>query len=216
MKEIVKKYSHAWVFLYFPIYSIWFSSLENNTQLKFTSIHSVLDSFIPFCEIFIIPYLLWFLYVAIIVFMLFAQTDYKTDFYKCFGLLAFGMTIALIIYSFFPSAQYLRPNPMPRYNIFTKIIMHLYSIDTSTNVCPSIHVFNSIATHIAVTHSHYFKNKKKIQKFSLILCILICISTVTLKQHSIVDVFAAILLVSILYPIVYKSNYSTQNEPVTN
>lgn len=213
MKAFLKKYSHIWVFLYLPVYMIWFSLLEQTDDVKFTYMHSFLDDYIPFCEAFIIPYLLWFLYVASTVVVLFFCTKHKEDFYRYFLLLALGMTIALVAYTFFPTSQHLRPSPMPRYNFFTRIIMLLYQVDTSTNVCPSIHVFNSIATHIAITHSHFFKQKKKLQAASFILCVLICISTVTLKQHSIIDGIVSIALIFILYPITYGQGFNLAESP---
>lgn len=215
LQSLLTKYSHAWVFLYIPIYCVWFTRLEQDTTLKFSNVHSVLDNYIPFCEYFVIPYVLWFLYVGLTVGILFFQTKHKEDFYKCFTLLVFGMTIALIAYSFFPSVQHLRPNPMPRYNFFTRIVTFIYATDTPTNVCPSIHVFNALAVHIAITHSHFFRDKKKIQIASLVFCILICISTVTLKQHSILDGVVSIGLILLLYPIVYKPGILWQEQPAT-
>ena len=52
MKYFVKKYSHAWVLLYFLIYMPWFSWLEKNVTTEFSVIHIDLDDKIPFLEIF--------------------------------------------------------------------------------------------------------------------------------------------------------------------
>ena len=64
--------------------------LEARTDLSFTNIHCAIDDMIPFMEIFIIPYLLWFLYVVVIILYLFFQTDYLEDFYKCVFTLMLG------------------------------------------------------------------------------------------------------------------------------
>ena len=80
IKFLINKYGHAWVFLYGIIYMTWFGWLEDNVTSKFSLIYSPLDSYIPFIEYFIIPYLLWFVYVAVTCFYFFF-TD-KQDFYK--------------------------------------------------------------------------------------------------------------------------------------
>lgn len=56
MKALIKKYSHAWVLLYFIFYMQWFTWLERTVTTKFTVIHLDFDDYIPFCEIFVIPY----------------------------------------------------------------------------------------------------------------------------------------------------------------
>ena len=55
MKYFLKKYSHAWVLLYFLIYMPWFAWLEKNVKTEFSVIHIDLDDKIPFWEIFAIP-----------------------------------------------------------------------------------------------------------------------------------------------------------------
>ena len=56
-------YSHAWVLLYAFIYFPWFTYLERHVTDNYFVIHSIFDDYIPFCEYFIIPYLLWFAYM---------------------------------------------------------------------------------------------------------------------------------------------------------
>ncbi len=55
MKALIKKYSHAWVLIYFIFYMTWFTWLEHVVTTKYTVIHLTLDDYIPFCEIFVIP-----------------------------------------------------------------------------------------------------------------------------------------------------------------
>ena len=56
MKDFVKKYGHAWAFLYALIYMPWFMWLEKTVTTDYHVIHVALDDKIPFCEYFIIPY----------------------------------------------------------------------------------------------------------------------------------------------------------------
>jgi membrane-associated phospholipid phosphatase len=180
----------------------WFLYLEEVTN-KFTPIYSRLDDYIPFNEWFVIPYLLWFLYIFVTVAYFFFTS--KNDYYKCCAYLFIGMTICLIIYSIWPNGHYLRVNlsSLGRENILIDIVARIYRLDTSTNVLPSIHVYNSIAANIAIRKSERLKNIKWLQVATLILTVLICMSTVFLKQHSILDVFSAIILNIIMYMIVY-------------
>lgn len=110
--------------IYMMIYFSWFGYLERTVTKHYTVIHVPLDDYIPFCEIFIIPYLLWFAYVAaVIVIMLFTN---KTDYLRCCIFLFTGMTIFLIISTLWPNGHHLRPYTMPRDNIFTQMIAGLY------------------------------------------------------------------------------------------
>lgn len=207
MKELIKKYKHAWVLLYFPIYMLWFTWLERTVTKEYTVLHIRLDDMIPFAEIFVIPYFLWFAYIFLTV-AYFFFTD-RNDFYHCTAYLFIGMTICLLIYTIWPNGHDLRPDMSTgRDNIFIRIMSWLYTTDTCTNVCPSIHAFNSIGACIAIFRSNRLKSKKALRSFILILTVLICMSTVFLKQHSIVDVFAACGLGLVMYLLVYVPDYT--------
>ncbi len=202
-KSFFTKYKHGLILSYFFIYIIWFSYLERTVTTHFNVIHSRLDDFIPFNEVFIIPYFLWFIYIFVTV-AYFLITS-KKDFYKCCAYLFSGMTICLFIYTVFPNGHHLRVdlNSLGRSNIFIDMLAKIYSVDTATNVFPSIHVFNSIGAFIAISRSERLGKIKLIKWGSLLLTISICMSTVFLKQHSILDVFGAMVLGTVLYFIVY-------------
>lgn len=206
MKSLIQKYKHGWILSYFFIYLVWFFALEGRTGIRHTSIYIKLDDYIPFNELFVIPYVLWFAYIAVTVFFFFFTS--KEDFYKTCAFLFIGMSICLLIYTIWPNGQNLRPTEFARDNIFVDIVKLFYKNDTSTNVCPSIHVFNSIGAHIAIAQSSYFKNKRYVKFASFVLMVLICLATVFLKQHSAFDGFAAIGLSGIMYMLVYKVDYS--------
>ena len=72
----------------------------------------------------------------------------------------------------------------------------LYSTDTATNVCPSIHVFNSVTLMMAYYRSRIFEEPRRrwMRPASAVLCLSIIASTVLLKQHSCIDVVMGILL----------------------
>ena len=209
--EFLRKYKHSILILYFPLYMAWFEWLEHRKVSDYFVMESPLDSYIPFCELFVIPYLLWFIYVVAVLVFLFTQTNDLGNFYRCTAVLMLGMTTCLMIYTLWPNMQPLRPETLPRNNVLTRIVAGLYKGDTPTNVCPSIHVYNSLAIHAGICKSKYFKEKRGIKCASLILCILICMSTVMLKQHSVIDVICAILLFGFYYTMIYKTPLSKKN-----
>ena len=203
LKHVISKYKHGLILSYFFIYLIWFTYLEKSITLEFTPVYSRLDNYIPFMEIFAIPYFLWFAYIFVTVLFFFLTS--KQDFYKCCAFLFIGMTICLIIYTIWPNGHELRVDidTLGRSNVFTRMIGRLYSFDTATNVFPSIHVYNSIGAMIAIRKSEKLRPVKWIQIPALILTVSICMSTVFLKQHSILDVFGGIILSLIMYALIY-------------
>lgn len=208
LKALLYKYRHAWILLYFPIYMMWFSYLERTVTQEYHAVHIGLDDIIPFNEWFVIPYYIWFVYVVAVVAYLFFVD--KKEYYRCTAFLFIGMTICLIIYTIWPNGQILRPDleTLGRDNIAIRIIANLYRTDTNTNVCPSIHAFNSIACCIAIFHCSRLSKRTFLKAGSVLLSISICLSTMFLKQHSAFDVLCAFALSIFMYVVVYVPDYS--------
>lgn len=200
MKEFVAKYKHAWVMLYIFLYLPWFFFLEENVN-HYDIIHVALDDYIPFCEYFIIPYLMWFAYVIFAVLYFFFTN--KDDYYRICAFLFIGMTISMIICTMWPNGHDLRPTDITRDSFCMDLIRGLWKTDTSTNVFPSIHVYNSIGVHVAIMHSEQLKDKKLVKAGSFVLMVSICLATVFLKQHSVMDGIGAIVLAMFMYRLVY-------------
>lgn len=98
--------------------------------------------------------------------------------------------VALFIYVVYPSRQDLRPLVFPRDNIFSHVLAGIYSFDTNTGVCPSLHVSYSLAML-----SVWLKEKgvHPVWKTAIaIFLALVCLSTMFTKQHSAVDFFVAL------------------------
>lgn len=201
MKEFFKKYRHAWILSYFILYLAWFAFLENTVTTRFHVVHMAIDDYIPFCEYFVIPYLLWFAYVAAGV-LYFLFTD-VSDYYRLCSFLFIGMTVFLVVSTFYPNGHYLRPSVFANDNIFTGMVQALYATDTATNLFPSIHVYNSIGVHIAVAKSERLSHYKWVRPISGILMVSIILSTMFLKQHSVFDVITAFLMAIAVYYVVY-------------
>lgn len=203
VKSLYLKYRHGIpLAIYMIIYLTWFAWLEDRNKRNYEVIHVSLDDYIPFCEVFIVPYLLWFAYVAVVVVFLFFKN--KQDYYRSCAFLFTGMTIFLIISTLWPNGHHLRLAEMPRDNIFTQAVSALWKIDTPTNLWPSIHVYNSMGAHFAVMRSAELKEKKGIRIASGLLAFSIILSTMFLKQHSVFDVATGLALGTVMYVLVYR------------
>ncbi len=152
--------------------------------------HSRLDDIIPFCELFVVPYVFWYFLIvwSLWYFAMFNPKNFK----NLMKYIIICQVVAMIVYIVFPNRQDLRPAVMPRDNIFTHIISLLYFADTDTNVCPSMHVAYSIGIASVWLKEKYAHWGTKL--FVVITCILVCLSTMFIKQHSSIDVFAAVAL----------------------
>ncbi len=166
-------------------------------------VHCFLDDWIPFCEVFILPYVFWY---GLVVFSLLYFALYNIDgFRRLSKYIIITQAIAMAAYILFPTRQDLRPETVSNDNFLTRCIAFLYSFDTNTGVCPSLHVGYSLG--IA---SVWLKEKdvSKGWKVTLVaLVILICLSTMFIKQHSAVDVLAALPMCLAAEWIVYRDRY---------
>ena len=212
--ELIQKYKHAWVLLYVLIYFPWFRYLETHVTTQFNVIHMKIDDYIPFIEYFIVPYLLWFGYVAYAVLYFFFKN--KNDYYKLCTFLITGMTIFLIVSTLYPNGQHLRPQSFAHDNIFVTLVQWVYETDTPTNLFPSIHVYNSLGIYLAVTHNKKLHKNKLVCLLTLILTVSIILATMFIKQHSFFDVCCAFVLAAVMYHVVYRHNWARAKATATS
>ena len=209
MKERFK----YWQFiLYMPIYLFFFVFVEKNTH-DITLINIPLDDMIPFVEGFIVPYLLWFPFMFIAIVYVFFK-DKREFFAMCWNLII-GMSLFIIVSFVFPNGLDLRPAEFTRDNIFVDLCRHLYSVDTSTNVLPSIHVFNSLACGISFGRVLWRNGHKITAIASYTMAALICVSTVFVKQHSVIDVVSALVLSGLCF-LLLRRFYKNEADDKSN
>lgn len=165
--------------------------------------HCWLDDVIPFREVFVIPYVFW--YVLIVISLLYFLLYNVDSFKKLQTYIIITQVVAVIIYVLYPSRQDLRPAEFPRDNFLTSIVNLLYTADTNTGVCPSLHVAYSLGIASVWTKEKDVHLGWKV--FVVIAVILICLSTMFIKQHSAVDFFAAIPVCLLAEAIVYRKRY---------
>ncbi len=202
LSKLNGEFAYLKLLLFWPAYGLAFLFVERfYNPPQWHPIYCPLDDMIPFNELFFIPYMLWFVYLigAIAYTLLFNERAFRRMMY--FIMLTYTCTI--IIYLIYPNCQELRPAEFERDNLLTRFVADFYEFDTNTNVCPSIHVIGSVAALLAGFDTSRFS--KRIWKIvSAVTCFFISISTVFLKQHSIIDVVAAAVMCAVGYVICYK------------
>lgn len=202
--------------VYLVFYTLVFHFTETHYFGHYLVLDTRLDEMIPFCEFFVFPYLSWFAFVpfgaALALYR--DEEEYK----KLCYMLCIGMTIFLMVSVFFPNCQNLRPTVMPRDNICTRLTAFIYAHDTPTGIFPSIHVYNSLCVMIwAGTSSMPSANGRKFRNAIYIWGVLIILSTMFLKQHSVLDVSATIVMAAVFQPLVYRAGQvENKYTPVRN
>jgi len=198
------QFSHLKLLLGWVVYFALYFLTENLIPVeKCHVIHCKLDDIIPFCEWFLLPYVFWY---ALIIFSLGYFALYDVDgFKKLQTYIIITQIVAMAIYIIYPSCQNLRPTNFPRENFLTDCIGYIYVFDTNTGVCPSLHCAYSIGIASVWLKS---RNVSWIWKaFIAIAALLICLSTMFIKQHSAVDFFAALPVCLLAEFLVFKVFY---------
>ena len=176
----------GWI-VYFALYFL----TENLIPVtKCHEVHSRLDDLIPFNEYFVIIYCIWFALVFgyLLFYLLYDVERFRQ--LQCFIMVT--QAVAMAVYIIWPSIQLLRPEVFPRDNFFTRVLSFIYAFDTPTGVCPSLHVGYSLGILSVCLKDDHASAAWKACVF--VLTVLIAISTAFVKQHSVVDILAALPL----------------------
>ncbi len=197
------EFSHLKLLLGWVVYFIFYFLTENLIPPeKCHSVHSVIDDIIPFCELFVIPYVFW--YILIVISLIYFAAHNVEAFKNLSKYIMITQAIAMIAYIVWPSKQELRPEIFPRDNFLSDCVGFLYSFDTNTGVCPSLHVAYSIGIASVWLKENGVKLIYKL--LVLFAVIMICLSTMFIKQHSAIDFFAALPVCLVAEIVVFKTN----------
>ena len=141
----MKTFKKIWWRLLFASYALvylpWFFFLESKITMDYPNLHIIngpLDDMIPFCEVFIIPYFLWFAYIVASCVIMVLKAD-NQEFIRFALSLIIGMSLCMVICMVYPNGLTLRPDTLPD-NAFGRLVAGLYATDTPTNVFPSIQI----------------------------------------------------------------------------
>lgn len=195
------EYRHVLLLLFWIAFGLCFAAVER--LIPRTVWHPVrcpLDDQIPFCEWFFIPYMFWFVFLVgmHLYLLLFDIPAFRRFMY----FIMVTYTVTMVIYLVYPTCQELRPAEFSRDNFLTRFAAGFYRFDTNTNVCPSLHCVGSMAVAFAAWDTKRFQTPLWRTAF-MVTALLISVSTVFVKQHSVLDVLWAWLLCAAAYALVY-------------
>jgi len=160
--------------------------------------HCPLDDCIPFLEIFVIPYCLWYPLLFGVGISLLVRDVPEFQRYVRFLIIGFGFSLLFCLV--FPNGQDLRPAAFPRQNFCTWLLGRIYAVDTNTNVMPSMHVIGCAAACLGACYSRCLRGWRWP---TVLVSLLICVSTIFVKQHSVLDLLAAVIVAVPIWWLLY-------------
>ena len=159
------------------------------------------DEYIPFIPVFIIPYVVCYAH-WVINFLLSVQTGEKR--FSRFALaVMLSQVMCGIIFLLFPTTIS-RPDVSICQGVTGFLLKAIYGIDAPVNLFPSMHCLLSWFSWIAVRDVQSMP--KWYQIFSFVFAIVVCISTVTVKQHFFIDIIGGVALAEICWQLVKPKN----------
>ena len=196
------------LFWWFPVYLAVYLLCERLVTTDYLPTQSALDALIPFCEWFVLPYCLWYpLLIAVGVYLLCRDIP---AYHRYMAFLAATFFLSALIWFLYPNGQALRPTVMPRDNLLTALVSLIYHADTCTNVFPSVHVVGSLGALFAVRDCSRLRIRHpRVCRGVTVLAVLICLSTVFIKQHAVADVLCGVCLsLLVAIPVYCRSFFS--------
>ena len=199
IKGLLRRYPHVWWALFLPVYLALFFFMEAVVPTEgYWATQLPIDHQIPFLEGFVVFYAAWAPVLVAVGLWLLVKDGENFKYYM--WTLAITFLTSTIFCLLVPNGQDLRPEVLPRDNIFCALVGLIYSLDTNTNVFPSVHVVGAMAVLFALWHTD---TARKWRIPALILGILIILSTLFIRQHAVLDVVASLVLSAVTYAIVY-------------
>lgn len=203
LKQFHNKYPHWPRLLFWPAFGAAFYAVEYLLPgVDYHVMYHPIDGMIPFCEWFLIPYVYWYIFmIGTVAYTFFREPE---AFRKLMDAMFIVFGGAILIFLIYPTCQNLRPASFERDNVLTQFMAWFYTnCDTNTNVCPSLHTAGSLVCAIALANTQRFSTRGwKWVNYGIAL--LISISTVFVKQHSVWDVFWGVAITWAAWLIVYK------------
>lgn len=200
VKHFFKTHPHAWWGAFLPVYLVMFFTIEHFITDNYWATQMAIDNYIPFCEYFAIFYVTWSPILAVVgVYLIIKDGE---GFRRYMWTLMFTFVMSTIICILIPNGQDLRPAVIAHDNIFAKAVLYTYSIDTNTNVFPSVHVLGVMAAVFAVWRTPGLK-KWGWRVVTIVWAVLVTASTLLIKQHAVIDIVAALVLSALGYVVVY-------------
>lgn len=157
-------------------------------------LNNAIDDRIPFIPSFVIFYVMWYLFLILIPLLILKYNKKVFDKYIVVSILY--AILEGIIFILFPTTM--NRQPLVVTDISTWVVDIIYKVDTPVcNLFPSAHCAFSILFIISILDVKEVKKEYKI--LIIISSLLIILSTLFIKQHVVIDVLGALLIVPIYY-----------------
>lgn len=192
LKKQCVEHPYRFVIGFFVIFIGWFVLLERADLPVVWHIHCGLDRYIPFVKYAVIPYSLWFLWMTQSMFHEVLRESGENR-WRMLAPLFGGLLLILLFCTLVPNGISLRPQAIPGNDLCARAVRFIESADNPTSVCPSMHVFSTIFLDFGVQRAKGYRHQF-VKPLARVLDVLICCSTMLLKQHSIIDVLCAVAL----------------------
>lgn len=177
--------------------------LLNNADRGSYSLVTDLDQAVPFLNIFVVPYLGWYLFIFGMM-VYFCLKD-KKIYYTTLWAINLSLLVSYVVYFFFQTSV---PRPELVGNDFLTLLVGLvYQMDQPYNAFPSIHVLLCVLMMKAMDKSKV-KNPYN-AAFVYISAVIIILATQFIKQHVALDLLASIVLGEFIFELVYSANWET-------
>ena len=200
IKHFFKTHPHAWWGAFLPVYLVMFFTIEHFITDHYWATQTVIDNYIPFCEYFAIFYVTWSPMLALVgVYLIIKDGE---GFRRYMWTLMFTFLFSALVCILLPNGQDLRPTEMAHHNIFTWMVQYTYSIDTNTNVLPSVHVLGVLSAVFAVWKTPGLRTRAW-RIATIVWAVLVIASTLLIKQHAFIDIAAAFIVGALGYLVVY-------------
>lgn len=189
MKQINLKIEKLLVTTIFISVAAYFYFYANETNLAyeksggaFTMIKTQWDDWIPFIPEFIYPYYIYFPFMLLVV----PISKTRLQFYHVVTAFAILESTAIATFILLPTKM-IRPAVEP-IDFTHQLIYNIFSVDPGYNLLPSLHVGHSV---LVAVFFYVYERKYFIPVFLVALSI--CLSTVFIKQHYVIDIPFGIL-----------------------
>ena len=178
-------------------FTVYFGARVIAGDWKHHNIGGMLDDMIPFVPFTVVIYLGCYLF-WIVNYILIARQG-KREVCRVFAADVMSRLICLAFYLVYPTTN-VRP-VVEAEGLWNQLMIYLYAADAADNLFPSIHCLVSWFCYAGLRRSNV---PRWYRVFSCVMALLVCISTLTTKQHVIVDVVGGVALAEICLWIAKK------------
>lgn len=193
-----KKFTRGIWILLIPLINLMYLPLDRSNGHVFILV-TAFDKIIPIERIFVLPYALWYLFIffPLIWFMLIDYDLYKTAIIS----IVTGFLICFAIFFIYQTGV---PRPVVAGQDFlSRLIRLIYHFDAPYNDFPSIHVMSSFIILLGCMRARTYS--REISWLIQIMAVLVILSTLFIKQHTLLGMTGGLITGGVIYTVTYKA-----------